>query len=267
MIDPSKHDAWGAGESYEQYMGRWSRQVAGEFVALLDRPPGLHWVDVGCGTGALTGTILERCAPASIVGIDPSPGFIGHARTIVHDSRVFFVVADAGALPCADRSADMVVSGLAYNFFPERARALREMSRVARPGGTLAVYVWDYPGGGVGFVNAFWDAAVSFDPGAAEHLESKRFQFCTADVLVGELREAGLGDLQVDPIRIRVVFRDFEDFWRPFTLGAGPAPGYYLQLDVSKRETLRQCLESRLGTHGTIEFSGRAWALRGRSDR
>lgn len=265
MSKESQHDTWSASRSYEHYMGRWSREIAHEFVAWLDQPADLDWLDIGCGTGALSATILERCAPRSVLGVDPSEGFVTHARNAIPDARARFAVAEAGALPCADRSTDVVTSALAYNFFSDRPGALTEMQRVARPGSTVSLYVWDYPGGGMGFIDAFWDAAVATDANAEAHVESTRFPFCTPEALLSEVSGAGLADADVRAIEVRARFEDFEDFWRPFTLGAGPAPGYYLSLDEEGRHALRQKLKAELGGGEGIEFAARAWAARGRA--
>jgi len=261
MRKESKSDAWGAGPNYEQYMCRWSREIAREFVAGLDPPAGLDWLDVGCGTGALSATILERCAPRSVLGVDQSEGFVEHARSLAPDARARFAVAGASALPCSDGSIDVVTSALAYNFFPDRPGALAEMQRVVRPGGTVSLYVWDYPGGGMGFMDAFWRAAVATNAAAEAHVERGRFSFCTPDGLLGEFRRAGLEGAEVRTIEVISHFEDFEDFWRPFTLGTGPAPGYCMSLDEAERRRLRENLESDLGGGG-IEFPARAWAVR-----
>src|SRR5689334_19779854 len=107
-------DAWTSGDAYEPYVGRWSRLVATEFVRRLALPPGLRWVDVGCGTGALTATILRDAAPSSVVGVDPSEAFLGYAAA--HVPGATFLAGDATALPVDD--ADVVVSGLSLNFVP-----------------------------------------------------------------------------------------------------------------------------------------------------
>jgi SAM-dependent methyltransferase len=236
--------------------------MAARFVAWLDLPPALDWVDIGCGTGALTSTILATAAPRSLVGIDQSEGFLKHARAENPDPRARFVVGDAGSLPCPNQSVDAAVSALAYNFFPDRPAALAEMRRVSRPGATVALYVWDYPGGGVGFISAFWRAATALDPAAAGLAEGVRFPFCTAETLAKELADGGLNDVEVQGIEHLAAFAGFDDFWVPFTLGAGPAPGYYQSLHEERREALESKLRSNLGS-GPIEFLLRAWAMRG----
>jgi SAM-dependent methyltransferase len=150
------------------------------------------------------------------------------------------------------------------NFIPERTKALAEMKRVARPGGTVAFYVWDYPGGGVEFIRAFWDAATALDPDARDLTEDRRFPFCTPDGLTGLAREAGLGSVECTAIEVPTVFEDFEDYWRPFTLGAGPAPGYCANLAPKARERLKKKLDDDLPRRGdgAIALKARAWAVR-----
>ena len=263
MTTEARSDAWGAGESYERYMGRWSRLVARSFIVWIGPEPGLTWLDVGCGTGALTGAVLQHCAPGRVIAMEPSPGFIRRARDTTPAANVGWVRADAAALPCAGGACDLVVAGLAFNFFPDRNGALQEMRRVAKAGGTVAIYVWDYPGVGVGFMKAFWEAAVELDPAARD--EGPRFDFCVPESLAREFTHAGFADVQVGSIEIESVFADFEDFWLPFTLGAGPAPAYYASLAPAQQEALRHGLETRFGARGRLAFPARAWTVRGRN--
>ena len=261
MQNSFQHDAWSAGQSYEHYMGRWSRKIAREFVNWLHEAENLDWLDIGCGTGALSAAILAQCAPRSLLGIDPSDGFIEHARRNNVKERVRFEVAGAEALPCPDRSVDVVTSALAYNFIPDRSKALSEMQRVAKPGGNVSFYVWDYPGGSIGFIDTFWNAAVALDSTAESLVEGTRFPFCTRDVLCSEVTAAGLHDVVAEPIEIQTRFTDFETFWHPFTRGAGPAPGYCMSLDKEARQELRQRLVGKLGP-GPIDLPARAWAVK-----
>jgi SAM-dependent methyltransferase len=244
-------------------MGRWSRQVAPHFLRWLKAPAEQDWLEVGCGTGALSAAILAETAPRSLLSIDPSEGFIGTARANVADERVAFRVGDAQALPVEADSFDVVASALVLNFVPDRIKALREMQRAARPGGLIGFYVWDYPGGGIQFMRAFWTAATELDPSAVDLTEGRRFPFCTLEGLTALARDAGLDVLDGTAIEIATVFRDFDDFWQPFTLGAGPAPGYCMSLDPERRERLRQKLEDSLPRQkdGSIRLGARAWAV------
>ncbi len=264
MAEASRHDAWQAGEHYEAYMGRWSRMLAPRFLDWLAAPQGLDWLDVGCGTGALSAAILARSAPASLVSIDPSDGFIAAARAKAADARAEFRVGDAQALPLAAGSRDIAVSALMLNFVPDRVKALAEMKRVVRKGGTIAFYVWDYPGGGLEFVRAFWTAATALDPGARDLSEDARFPYCTPDGLAGLVRSAGLTPAGGAAIEVDTAFRNFDDYWHPFTLGGGPAPGYCASLAPEARQRLMDRLRDSLprGADGSIPLKARAWALR-----
>ncbi len=264
MAETSRHDAWQAGDSYDAYMGRWSRKVAPRFLDWLAPDDGLDWLEVGCGTGALSAAIVERQNPQSLVAIDPSEGFIARARFNVPDNRVQFRVGDAQSLDLDPNSRDIVVSALVLNFVPDKTKALSEMKRVARDGGRIAFYVWDYPGGGIQFMRAFWNAATALDPSVLNLTEGLRFPFCTAEGLTALAAGAGLRDIEVIAIEVPTVFADFDDYWRPFTLGAGPAPGYCMSLDSEAREKLRQRLADTLPRRGdgAIPLTAKAWALR-----
>ncbi len=264
MNTSAEFDAWSAAQSYEHYMGRWSRRIAAKFVEWLEPPRDAAWLEIGCGTGALTATILAECAPQSIVSIDPSADFVAYVRSAIADKRVRFDVADARELPAKDASVDVVTSALVLNFIPDRPAALAEMQRVLKPNGLLSFYVWDYPGGGIGFIDAFWKAAAEVDQRAGALDEGKRFPFCTRDGLAAICHEADLHALVIEPIEIETPFPGFEAFWQPFTLGAGPAPGYCIGLTEEHRATLKARLAEALGTEGAIHLTARAWAVKAR---
>lgn len=239
---------WSAGDRYEPYVGRWSRRVAAPFLAWLGRPAGLDWLDLGCGTGALSQAILEQCAPRRVVGIDASEAFATYARAHCTDPRVRFTVADARALPFDASSFDAVVSGLMLNFVAEPRQALNEMIRVARPQAVVGAYVWDYAQG-MQMMRAFWDAAVALDPDAATLDEARRFPMCSPQGLSALLVDAGIVDVQVRAIDTTTRFRDFDDYWSPFLGGQGPAPTYAASLDGPRRDELRERLRDAL-PHG-----------------
>jgi SAM-dependent methyltransferase len=256
-------DSWSSGQSYESYVGRWSRLVAAEFLAWLDAPPDRRWLDVGCGTGALTETVLGDRAPSAIVGVEPSAAFREHASQHVRDRRATFLGGGAEALPADDDSFDVVLSGLVLNFVPDRVAGLREMRRVARPGGIVAAYVWDYPGE-MQLLGSFWDAAVALDPAARPLHEGVRFEFCRPDPLRALFTDAGLSDVEVRSVVVPVDLAGFDDYWTPFLRGTGPAPAYAMSLSEADRTPLREALRSRLptGADGSIHLSARAWAVR-----
>lgn len=262
MTQPAQFDAWSAGQNYEHYMGRWSRQMATEFLRWLSPPRRADWLEIGCGTGALTAALLSDCNPKSILAIEPSVDFIAYARSMVIDKRVTFQMANAGKLPAPNAVMDVVTSALVLNFIPDRLAALAEMKRVLKPGGLLSFYVWDYPGGGMGFIDEFWKAAAAIDEKAKEIDEAARFPFCTRDGLDTLCREAGLPASSIEPLEIETVFPDFDSFWRPFTLGAGPAPSYCLSLPGDRRARLKAKLAEKLGGEGPLRLIGRAWAVK-----
>lgn len=264
-LQPRHRDVWAAGDLYEPYVGRWSRQVARAFVAWLAVPEQRDWVDVGCGTGALLHAIAETRNPRSIVGIDASPGFVEYAKSRVAHPGVRFEVGDARSLPRETGSADAAVAGLLLNFVPEPVQALAEMTRVVRPGGAVAAYVWDYAGK-MELMRYFWDAAVALDPDAESLDEGRRFPICHPTPLAAVMAQAGLTDVEVRPIDIPTRFRDFDDYWSPFLGGQGPAPGYVMSLEEGRRAALRERIRSTLPrtSRGSIDLVARAWAVRGR---
>ncbi|MDB4951336.1 MAG: Methyltransferase [Gemmatimonadetes bacterium] len=257
-------DVWASGDAYEPYIGRWSRLVAREFLAWLGAPPGARWLDVGCGTGALTEAIMGAGSPARVQAVDPSLEYVRFARRRVRDGRAAFIVADAQALPQPPRSIDVAVSGLALNFVARPHLALAELARVARPGGIVAAYVWDYAGR-MELIRYFWDAAASLDPRAAELDEAPRFPICHPDALAALFRDARLRDVETLPIDVPTRFRDFDDYWRPFLGGQGPAPGYAVSLSDECRTALRERIRAALpvAADGSIHLVARAWAVRG----
>lgn len=257
-------DLWVVGDAYEAYVGRWSRLVADAFLRLLDVPAGGRWLDVGCGTGALTATALAVADPSRIVGVDPSQGFLATARTRIDDRRAAFCVGDARALPLAGHRFDAVVSGLALNFVPDPLVAAAELARVADARATVAAYVWDYSGG-MAMMRYFWDAAATLGPTGATLDEQHRFPLCRPEPLRALWTDAGLGSVTVEAIDVPTVFAGFDDYWNPFLGGQGPAPAYTMSLAPEDRQALRDLLRARLpaAPDGTIALTARAWAVRG----
>jgi SAM-dependent methyltransferase len=268
-VEPSeRHDKWADGDRYEPYVGRWSRRVAPAFLDWLSVPQDRDWLDVGCGTGALSGTILERASPRSLTGVDPSPGVVEYSKARLASERARFEVGNAQSLPLAGASVDAVVSGLVLNFVPQPARAVAQMRRVARTGGVIGAYVWDYAER-MELVRCFWDAAVALDPAAQDLDEGPRFPICRPGPLSQLFAAAGLADVETRAIDVPTVFRDFDDYWKPFLGGQGPAPGYAVSLDEARRSALRERIQSRLpiSQDGSIHLMARAWAVRGEAAR
>jgi SAM-dependent methyltransferase len=257
-------DVWSVGDAYEAYVGRWSRRVAEAFVQWLDPSTGQRWLDVGCGTGALTETVLALANPAQVVGVDPSVGFLGSARARITDTRAEFCTGDARMLPLPDRSFDLVVSALALNFVPDPGQAVAESARVAVSGGVVAAYVWDYAGG-MAMMRYFWDAATALDSTAVELDEGRRFPMCRPEPLCELWTNAGMHEVAIQPIEVPTLLVDFADYWTPFLGGQGPAPTYVASLTEEHRRALRDLLRARLPVNpdGSIPLTAKAWAVRG----
>jgi SAM-dependent methyltransferase len=259
-----QQEIWANGAAYEHYVGRWSRLVAREFLSWLNVPVKGHWLDVGCGAGAFSQTILNSAAPGSVTGIDRAEAYVAFARKQVQDERVRYEVGDAQALPVETGEYHAVVSGLVLNFIPEPGQATAEMARAARPEGIVAAYVWDYAGK-MQLMRHFWNAAAALDPAAYDLDEGRRFPICHPEPLRELFQGAGLSQVEVRPIDIATDFQDFDDYWSPFLGGQGPAPGYAQTLSDERRAALRERIRAGLpfALDGSIPLVARAWAVRG----
>jgi len=257
-------EIWASGDYYEPYVGRWSRRVAREFIHWLAVPENRQWLDVGCGTGALSQTLLELASPQTIKGIDRSESFVEFARSRMDDPRAEFEVGNAQTLPMEAESVDAAVSGLVLNFVPQPDKMIAEMARVVRSRGSVALYVWDYAGK-MQMMRHFWNAVSALDASARDLDEGRRFPVCNPDPLKKLFQNAGLFQVEVYPIDISTDFRDFTDYWTPFLGGQGPAPGYVMSLNEEQRARLRQRIYNSLpfALDGSIPLTARAWAVRG----
>jgi SAM-dependent methyltransferase len=258
-------DRWTSGSHYDQWMGRWSRLLAQEFIKWLDLPAGLRWIDVCCGSGVITEAIVESNAPATVAGVDVSPEQIDFARQHRALPNVTFKTADAMALPFPDATFDVAVCGLGLNYIPNPGRGLEEFCRVLRPGGTVAVYLWDYVRG-ARFLREFWDAATAIDPEAASLDQALRFPICTEDGLRSIFEQAKLEELSLTALDIVTRFTGFDDYWEPLLTGQGSAPNYLATRDKKVQAAIREHLRAtlRANAQGAIELPARAWAIRGR---
>lgn len=260
-------DRWTIGDAYERYMGRWSRQLAPRILQGLEVAARHRWLDVGCGTGALCAAIVERCEPASVIGVDPSEGFLATARARLGD-QVAWHRAGADAMPLADASVDCTVSSLVLNFVPDVQAALREMARVTSNGGRVAASVWDYAGT-MEMIRAYWDAAAQFGLVGRGQDEGVRFPLCRPEALASAFAAVGLRDVEVVALDMTMHFADFDDYWQPFLGGQGPAPAHAMALDEPTRLQLRDSLRARLPVRGdgSLQLAARAWAASGRVSR
>jgi SAM-dependent methyltransferase len=264
MTDSRQPEMWTIGSVYEPYVGRWSRLVAQKFLAWLAVPPNKRWLDVGCGTGALTQTVLKEVSPAFIRGIDRSEDYVDFARSDTHDERAEFAVGDAQSLPVDSAAYEVTISGLMMNFIPDQKKAVEEMMRATKSGGTVALYVWDYAGK-MQLMRHFWNAATALNPAAHELDEGVKSPICNPQALTDLFTAAKLKDVEVRAIDVDTDFKDFDDYWQPFLAGHAPAPRYAMSLSEEKRIELRERIRSSLpfALDGSIPLVARAWAVRG----
>jgi ubiquinone/menaquinone biosynthesis C-methylase UbiE len=255
---------WGATDTYERYMGRWSRKVAPLFLDWLNAPKEQSWIDIGCGTGELTSVIADKCSPAQLMGIDPSNGYIKFAKERIKSAN--FRVGDALEVGLPDNSTDLAVSGLVLNFVPDKQQAISEMVRIVRPEGSVALYVWDYAGH-MQIMRYFFDAARQFDAGAAEYDDGIKAPICRPKPLKDAFEKAGLVEVETTAINIPTPFDDFDDYRTPFTAGTGSAPKYCALLDEDIRNKIKDVVRAKIptGPDGEILLAARAWAVKGRS--
>jgi SAM-dependent methyltransferase len=251
------------GKAYERLMGRWSRLVGPKFLDWLDPPKGLRWIDVGCGNGAFTEVLISRASPSAVTGIDPSDGQLDYARTRPGTQLAQFRVGDAQSLPFADDSFDAASMALVITFVPDPVKAASEMARVVRPGGAVAAYMWDIPGGGIPLAPIY---------AALKSLGMEAHSGLGVDVSRREnLRTvwetAGLQAVETCELRITVAYRDFDDFWQSNSVPIGPSGKALAELSPSAREELKARLREQLPTaaDGRIAYEAFANAVKGRT--
>lgn len=260
-------NSWGHSDPYEQYAGRWSRRIAPMFLAWLGCHADLRWLDVGCGTGILCAAIADLCSPRTVIGIDPSEGFLRAAEANLN-GRAKLQLGSAASIPLDNTSVDVVVSGLVLNFVADQPAAMAEMRRVAHPGGVIAAYIWDYADK-MEMMRIFWDVAAQFDPLAAQLDQDIRSTLCDAHGLNRLFSGAGLEQIEVTALDTPTIFANFDDYWQPFLGGQGSAPSYLASLDEDARERLRARVQARLPVQpdGSIPMTARAWAIRGQTPK
>jgi SAM-dependent methyltransferase len=260
----SQDGMFSAGEAYERFMGRWSRDLAPLLVEFAGVRNGDEVLDVGSGTGALTRAIAAVAPTSRIVGIDPAAPYVAFAQSRHPGDLIRFEVGDAQQIRFPSGSFDETLSLLVLNFIPDPATALSEMIRVTRPGGSVTAAVWDY-GQEMEMLRVFWDEAVALDPSAAAR-DERRMPLCRKGELGALWRRHRLRDVSEKALTIRMQFSAFDDYWSPFLDRQGPAGGYVAALAPHEREQLQRRLRRRLlgeGADRPIVLRARAWAVRG----
>jgi SAM-dependent methyltransferase len=252
------------GQAYERFMGRWSRQLAPLLVQFAGIADAHDVLDVGTGTGSLTGAVATAAPSSLVIGIDRSESYVAVARAQREGPRVHFAIGDAHDLPFHDHSFDVAISLLILNFIPDPNTALKEQVRVTRPGGTVTAAVWDY-GGHMEMLRLFWDDVVALDPDADAN-DERHMPLCRRGELGALWRAHGLLTVTETPLTIDTRFSSFDDYWSPFLAQQGPAGAHIATLPAAKVERLRGNLRQRLlgsAADRPITLQARAWAVKG----
>ncbi|MDX2157337.1 MAG: class I SAM-dependent methyltransferase [Hyphomicrobiaceae bacterium] len=255
------------GDGYELQMGRWSRQLAPKFIAFSGVSDGASVLDVGCGTGNLVAELARSASPRELHAIDFSQAYIDYASSRNADSRIQFQVGDACALPFPDGKFDAALAMLVLQFVPQAEKAIGEMRRVTRPGGTIAAATWDSRGGFVWW-RMFWDTAAAMDPAAVERrAKAAARPMARPGDLARAFGAAGLTDVVQDTLSMRMEFASFDDFWAPFEGSDGPYAEYVRTLSSDAKVALRD--KVRLAyidgeLDGPRSYMATAWAARGK---
>ena len=233
-----------ASAGYERFMGRWSRLLAPAFIAFAGVKNGDRVLDVGTGTGSLAAAVEASMPASEIVGIDPSEAFIAYAQKNAKSTRVRFEVGDAQALKFKDASFDQTLALLVMNFVPDHNKAIAEMRRVTRPQGIVSACVWDYDAG-MQMLRFFWDEAIALDP-AIEPRDERHMKLSRQGQLGDLWRKAGLINVKEQPLTIDQAYSSFNEYWEPFTKGAGPGGAYVVSLSQDRRQQLEARMRKRL---------------------
>jgi ubiquinone/menaquinone biosynthesis C-methylase UbiE len=249
------------GLSYERYMGDWSRRVGSVFLDWLAAPSGLKWIDVGCGNGAFTELLVERCAPTLVNGIDPSEAQLDFARKRPAARRAKFDRGDAMALPFPADAFDAAIMALVIFFVPDPAKGVAEMARVVRPGGTVAAYAWDMLGGGF----PLEPIRIEMRAMGLTVLSPPSSEASRIEVLRDLWTRAGLDEVEMQEITVQRTFPDFEDFWT-ISLSAPSMRSVVAATAANDIELLKARVRVRLPADATgrITYSARANAAKGR---
>ena len=248
-------------EAYDRHIGRYGSELAQALAGIAGVRPGQRVLDVGCGPGALARELAALLGADRVAAVDPSEPFAEACRRRLPGVHV--EVAPAEALPFADDAFDHALSQLVVNFMTDPVAGVREMSRVTRPGGTVAAAVWDYAGE-MTLLRRFWDAAVALDPAAADLDEGRCMPYCTPDELGGLWSAAGLADPRVSAVVAEAGYDGFEDLWQPLERGVAPSGAYAASLPPERREALKAELRRRLGAGDEpFRLTARAWVVTG----
>lgn len=249
---------------YDNFMGRWSRQVATQFLDWIAVERGLGWLDVGCGAGMLGQTVIQNCAPSSVTGADPLEKSIVAAKQHPDNKNIQLEIGDAQDLPFEDSKFDAVISGLMIKFVPDKVKAICEMKRVVRPGSVIALYDWDMDSN-MNTTRHFWEAVADIIPEREEDRTTDRTPMTEIDSIAKTFEAAGVKAVQQSTISFTTRFRDLDDYWDPITRNSQNVGRFYQTMTEEQREAVHQRLKKTLpfADDGSISFESRAVAVKG----
>jgi ubiquinone/menaquinone biosynthesis C-methylase UbiE len=263
-----KNNSWNNSELYNEFMGKWSSIVAKEFINWLIRENNFEqkkWLDVGCGTGALSFEILKKTKPLSVVGIDPSKEYLPK-KTQFENST--FLVGSAENHQFRNSEFDIIVSALALNFMTNKENSIRKILKILKPGGTFALYVWDYAEK-MEFLRYFWNAVVQENPESVKFDEAQLFPICNRDKLKKLFIDCGIKEIFENDIVIETKFDNFDQYWNSFLGGQGPAGQYILSIEEKRRNDIKSYLKESIpiSKDGSINLIARAFAIKGKNGK
>lgn len=249
---------------YDKFMGRWSRQVATQFIEWIGAEKESNWLDVGCGTGTLGEMVIKNCSPSIIIGIDPLEKSIAAAKLHPDNKGIGFQIGDAQNLPFEEAKFDVVISGLMIKFVMDKVRAISEMKRVACPGGIIALYDWDMDGN-MNTTRHFWNAVAAIIPERFEGPKTQQTPMTEIESVASLFKEAGIKEVKQRIISFNTQFQDLDDYWVPITNNSQNVGRFYKTMTEGEREAIYQRMKETLpfNSDGSISFKSRAVAIKG----
>jgi trans-aconitate methyltransferase len=256
-------EQWDNTQGYDLYVGRWSQLISQDFIDWLNPKSNLKWLEIGCGTGALTKVIVDKCSPAYLLAVDKSDSYLTKAKESIDSKNVDFSNVDLSSYPLKEEF-DQVTSGLVLNFIPQIHELLLHLMKNLRSGGQLSAFVWDY-GGHYQPMRHFWDAAKEVSPGAEKYDAGVKFDICTKEKLIQLFELLGLNEVQFTTIERIATFRNFDDYWLPIASAQGSVTEYISTLAEKEKDRLKETIKRRLpiAFNGEIKLIISALAVKG----
>lgn len=257
------HERWDDTDGYEMYVGRWSKLISASFIDWLNPTSKLRWLEIGCGTGALTKTINEKCQPAYLLAVDKSDSYLKAARENVGSGNISFLSADLSSHPLSEEF-DHITSGLVLNFIPQVQEMLKGLMNNLKNGGQMSSFVWDY-GGHYQPMRHFWEAAKEVAKGVEKYDAGIKFDLCKKENLTQLFKTIGLTDVQFTAIEHIATFRDFDDYWLPIASAQGSVTEFISTLTDAQKSDLKAIIKQRLpiAFNGEIKLIISALAVKG----